>query len=113
MDPVIVQVICKGVDTIRDRSDRSARFALGVVEQRVEAGLELCHAVPVSKFAHPAIRNAAGSLLRAQIPKHGVGYPDVAREDVEQRLVQHTPVVQLEDRDLQTLLEDFSRVRGA
>ena len=113
MDPVIVKVIRKGIHPIRDRRDRAARFPFGIVEQRVKAGLQFGDPIPIGKFAHSAIRDAARSLLRAQITKHGVGYPDVAREDVDQRLVQHAPVVQLEDRDLQTLLEDFSRVRRA
>ena len=93
MDAVVVKVVRKRVDPVGNRRDRAACFAFRVVEQRIEAGFELLHAVPRGKFAHPAFGDAAGSLLCAQVPKYRVGDAHVARDHFEQRLVQYAPVV--------------------
>ena len=84
----------------------------GLVEDRVEGGLDRVPAVALEQLREPARPHQAGGALGVEVGGEAVGHPAVAGHDPQGGQVGHPRVPQLDRRDRQPLLEHRRALLG-
>ena len=92
IDPVIVDVVEKTVDPVRQFADRGARHALRVIDQLGHVMLELFDPVMPSQFDQRALADVAGGELGPQIAKDLDRNPHIALDQCPERVVARATV---------------------
>ena len=88
---------------VRQAGHDGAALRLGLVEDRLHAGRDGLAAVAAVQLLQAPLGQPAGGELRAQVAHRGVGEADVVADQLEDLVVQHAALVQLDLVELEAL----------
>ena len=113
VDTVVLGVVLPDIGSVRDLRQDLAPERLGrVVEDRLEARLDLLASVAIEQLCHPPRAHQASRALGIEVGGQRLGHPRVAGHDLERLLTGNALVPELDRRHHQAFFEDRRRVRG-
>ena len=112
VEAVTVDIVGEAIDAVRPCRERLACQPLAVIEQIHDKPFENLDPVLADQAHEFALAERAGRKLRLEIADHQIRQADVLGDDVEQRLVAHPAVEQLERRNPQAFLKNLGGIAG-
>src|SRR5262249_53331913 len=104
---VVVEKAFRLIAAVRDRGDERAHLAVGRVPHRVDRGLDRLAAIAADELAEAPHAELAAGDLGAPIAPGGLPKTQIVVDDLPERVVALTGLVDLERAELQPFLIDL------